>query len=96
MTGEAPFGESVDPGTAGARPQTSGMAIASLVLGIVGLVVFPIVASIAAIIVGHSARRAMRSDPNLTGDGYATAGIVLGWIALALAVLGIVLILLAW
>jgi hypothetical protein len=69
------------------------LAIASLVLGIVGLTVLPLVASIAAIIVGYSARGAIRRDPMLGGgDGYATAGIVLGWIALVLFVLSIVLL----
>ena len=78
--------------TASSQAQTSGLAIASLVLGIVGLTVLPLVASIAAIIVGYSARGAIRRDPMLGGDGYATAGIVLGWIALALFVLSIVLL----
>ena len=51
--------------TAPSQAQTSGLAIASLVLGIVGLTILPLVASIAAIIVGYSARGAIRRDPML-------------------------------
>ena len=44
------------PAAAG-QSRTSGYAIASLVLGIVGLVAVPFVASILAIVFGGSARR---------------------------------------
>lgn len=72
---------------------TSGMAIASLVLGIGGLTVLPLLGSIAAIILGYMARRDIRQRPDqLTGDGLALAGIVLGWISVALALVGIVVL----
>jgi len=73
---------------------TSGNAIASMVLGIVGLVFFPLVASILAMVLGRSGKRDIRGRPGLAGEGMATAGIVLGWVGVALVVIGVVLVLL--
>ena len=70
---------------------TSGNAIASLVLGIAGLVIFPLVPSILAIFLGRSAKRDIRQRPGLGGEGLATAGIVLGWVGVALIALAVVL-----
>ncbi len=61
-------------GGASARQETSGLAVASLVLGIVGLTLVPLLASIAALLFGYAARGDIRRNPNLTGDGLATAG----------------------
>jgi hypothetical protein len=77
-----------------AAQRTSGYAIASLILGIVGFVVFPIVPSILAIVFGRKARNELSRDPTLGGDGLATAGIVLGWVGLVLIGLGVLFILL--
>jgi hypothetical protein len=71
--------------------QTSGYAIASLVLGIVGLVAVPFIASILAIVFGRSARRQINADSSLKGGDYARAGVILGWVGLGLALIGIVL-----
>jgi uncharacterized protein DUF4190 len=71
------------------QQRTDGRAIASLVLGIVGFVVFPVVPSVIAIWLGLSAKRRMRVDPSLTGDGLATAGIILGVVELVVFALGI-------
>jgi hypothetical protein len=80
---------------ADATPQasegTSGNAVASLVLGIAGLVIFPVIPSILAIVLGRSAKRDIRERPGLSGEGLATAGIVLGWIGVALIALAVVL-----
>ena len=71
-------------------PQTSGMAIASLVMGIAGWTLFPLVGSILAIVFGYAARRDIRSRPDeLTGEGMAIAGLVLGWIMVGLSVIGL-------
>ena len=67
--------------------ETSGKAIASLVLGIGGFVIFPLVLSILAIVFGRSAKREIAERPGLGGAGLATAGIVLGWIGVALVAL---------
>ena len=81
------------PGQQGAAPtpparyvgdgETSGKALASLVTGIFGLLLFPI--AIAAIILGHMSRSEIRkSNGRLKGDGMATAGLVMGYGAFAL------------
>ena len=77
-----------------AAQRTSGYAIASLVLGIAGFFVVPIVPSILAIVFGHKAREELRRDPTLGGDGLATGGIVLGWVAIALLAIVLVFVLL--
>jgi type II secretory pathway pseudopilin PulG len=62
---------------------TSGKALASLLTGIFGLLLFPI--AIAAIILGHMSRSEIRkSNGRLKGDGMATAGLVMGYGAFAL------------
>jgi hypothetical protein len=69
-------------------PGTNGMAIASLVLGILWIYW---IGSILALILGHVAKRQIRRTGE-TGGGMATAGIVLGWIGIAvLVIMGIVL-----
>ena len=80
-----PVGGPYPPPHPGAwAPRTNGLAIASLVLGIVGWIPCG-VGSIAAIIFGFVARTQIRdSRGTQTGEGMATAGIVLGfaWIGL--------------
>ena len=69
---------------------TSTSAIVSLIAGILGFVGFPIIGSIVAILMGYAARKETRSiPPKAAGDGMATAGIIMGWIQLVLAVVGI-------
>jgi hypothetical protein len=71
---------------------TSGLAVASLVLAVGGLTILPLIGSIVAIILGYMARNDIRRRPGeVSGDGIATAGIVLGWIAVGLSVLGLLL-----
>jgi hypothetical protein len=78
-----------------AERRASGAAIASLVLGIIGLTFFPLIPSILALVFGSRARNEMRTDPNVSGEGLATAGIVLGWIGVALSAIGLLFVLLA-
>jgi hypothetical protein len=60
-------------------------ATASLVLGIIGLVICPIICSLLAIIFGYSAKNEIAaSGGRQTGGSNATAGIILGWIGLAI------------
>ena len=73
--------------------RTSGLAIASLACGIAGFVVAPVLSSIAAIVLGIMARDELRRDPTLGGEGMATAGLVLGWLGIALPALGVLLFL---
>ncbi|MHC1783892.1 MAG: DUF4190 domain-containing protein [Anaerolineaceae bacterium] len=71
---------------------TSGWAIFSLIAGLLAwLGVFGL-GGLAAVIAGHVAKGQIRaSDGRVGGDGLATAGLVLGYLNLALALLGICL-----
>jgi hypothetical protein len=78
--GAAPYGYHV-----GHVAETNGKATTSLVLGIVGIVVCPIICSIPALVLGYQARTEIDdSHGRQTGRGNAVAGIVLGWIGVAL------------
>ena len=69
---------------------SSTLAIVSLVAGILGFTALPIIGSIVAIWAGYAARNETRSiPPKASGDGMATAGIVMGWIQIGLAVVGL-------
>jgi hypothetical protein len=75
--------------------ESSGKATAALVLGILGLVFCPLVCSVLALVFGYQARREIdKSGGRLTGRGNATAGVVLGWIGIALvaAFVGLVIL----
>ena len=74
--------------------QNSALAIISLVSGILGWTLLPFLGSIAAIISGHMARREIRQNPALGGDGMALGGLILGWASVLLWVLGIVVFIL--
>ncbi len=71
--------------------RTNGKAIASLVLGIIGVTGIPFVASIVAIILGYMARREI-AERGEEGRGLATAGIILGWVGVVLVVAGALLV----
>ncbi|HEY9253743.1 MAG TPA: DUF4190 domain-containing protein [Stenotrophomonas sp.] len=68
--------------------QTSTLAIVSLVAGILGWFIVPVIGSLTAIITGHMARGEIRRQPErFEGDGLAIAGLVLGWVNVALWIL---------
>jgi hypothetical protein len=76
-----------DPSTSG-LPRTEGLAITSLVLGILSLAGCNIFTGIPAIICGHVSRsRIEGSNGALAGGGMAIAGLVLGYLSIALLVL---------
>jgi len=61
------------------------LAIASLVCGIIGG--WASIMSIVAIICGHIALYKIKKDPNAyAGKGFAVAGLILGYLGLALAI----------
>jgi uncharacterized membrane protein len=68
------------------------MAIASLVLGILGFIYG--IPAILALIFGYIARSQIKQRGD-AGDGMAIAGIVLGWIWVAIAVIVIIVIIVA-
>ncbi|GGA72888.1 hypothetical protein GCM10011521_08770 [Arenimonas soli] len=68
--------------------QTSALAITSLVSGLLGWTFLPLVGSLVAIVTGHMARAEIqRSNGQIDGDGLAIAGLVLGWLVIAISVL---------
>ena len=88
-----PIGYS-QPGTFVPAPgATSGKAIASLILGIGGFVLCPLICSILALVLGYQAKAEINaSGGRLSGRGSATAGIVLGWIGIVLVLAFIALV----
>jgi hypothetical protein len=70
-----------------ARPtRTSGLAIASMVLGILWIYW---IGSILAVIFGHIAINQAGKDPSITGKGMAIAGLILGYIGIGFLALAI-------
>jgi Domain of unknown function (DUF4190) len=91
----SPSGEPQTVTPSGYR-RTSGLAIASLVCGIAGLLLIaPLLGGIAAVILGKNAQKEIAANPDLDGESYASAGIVLGWVGIAFAVVGFLVFLLA-
>jgi Domain of unknown function (DUF4190)/Domain of unknown function (DUF1707) len=75
-------------GMPGAVRPTNGLAIAALICGI-GQIFFWFVAAVCAIIFGHLARRQIRQTGE-GGDGLALAGLILGYVGLALSIIGLI------
>ncbi|CAG4971632.1 DUF4190 domain-containing protein [Novilysobacter luteus] len=70
--------------------QTSVLAIVSLVFGLLGWTLLPLVGSLVAVITGHLARAEVRRTAGaVDGDGLAIAGLVLGYSMMALAIIGV-------
>ena len=59
-------------------------AVASLVCGIIGLLICQIVLGPIAVVLALGAKKRIKADPRYTGDGMATAGLILGIVALSL------------
>jgi len=72
-------------GSAYGGQNNNGLAIASLICGI-GQVVFGPLSAIPAIILGHIARSRIRQTGG-PGAGMALAGLILGYVGLALTVI---------
>ena len=74
-------------------PPTSGLAIASMVLGLIGLLAIPLVASIAAVICGHLAKSQIRQAAGrLAGDGFAPTGLITGYLGILVSLAFVILI----
>lgn len=71
--------------------KTSGLAIASLVLSLIG----PI-GCIPAIVCGHIALRKIRKEPTVKGHGLALAGLIIGYVGLCLLFVPVTLIFLLY
>ena len=73
-----------------AAPATNTMALVSLIAGIVGLTIIPLVGSIVAVITGPMARKEIAASAGAQGgDTMARAGIILGWVGIGFSVLGL-------
>jgi len=69
---------------------SSTLAIVSLVSALLGFTLVPVIGGIVAIITGYMARKEIRSiPPQASGDGMATAGIIMGWIQIGLLIVGV-------
>ncbi|HEY9253744.1 MAG TPA: DUF4190 domain-containing protein [Stenotrophomonas sp.] len=71
--------------------RTQPLAIVSLVSGIFGCLILPILGSVVAIVTGHLARARIARDGS-DGSGLAVAGLSLGWLSLAFWLLSALLL----
>jgi hypothetical protein len=81
------------PAPVPAGPPTNGMAVAAMVLSISGIATLicygaGALLAIVGAILGHVARKQIR-ERGEAGDGMALAGVIVGWITVALGVLGL-------
>ena len=75
------------PSPVPSQPKNCGLAIWSLVLGILSLTCFYIFTAIPAVICGHTAlSRIKRSGGALTGNGLAIGGLVTGYLGIAMSI----------
>lgn len=82
--------------TYGAR-QTSSLAVASLCFGIGSWILLPLIGAVAAVILGHMARKEIAQNPGrLEGDGLAIAGLITGYLNLAMSCIAGGILLLAF
>ncbi len=69
------------------NPPPSGLAITSLVFGILSVTLLPLLASIPAIVCGHVAQsRIKRAAGTIGGGGMAFAGMLIGYLSFALLI----------
>ena len=84
------------PGSEGygyATPQTNQKALWSMILGIVSIVCCGLLAGIPALVLGNSARKEIEASRGAqAGAGMAQAGVILGWISIAISLLMLILI----
>ena len=76
----------------GQPPPASGMAVASLVLGIVALVFFPLglMLGVPAVMCGHAGWGAIRTEPELVGGkGMVVAGLITGYLGIVIGSLSL-------
>jgi hypothetical protein len=79
-------------------PPTSPLAIVSLVASILGLIgILPLIGSVVGVVLGHIALNQIKARPNAVGgSGLAKAGLIIGYIGIALMVLVILLVCVFW
>ncbi|MCS7010736.1 MAG: DUF4190 domain-containing protein, partial [Anaerolineales bacterium] len=79
------------PPTPTPAPRTSTTAVISLIAGLLGFFqILPLIGPIIAVITGHMAKKEIRQSGGMvTGEGLATAGLILGYLSLGLALCAI-------
>lgn len=75
-------------------PKTNGLAIAALICGVAQFLGFWLLGTIPAIVLGHMARNQIRQR-NEQGAGLALAGLILGYVGIALTVIVVIIIIIA-
>ena len=88
----AAYGAPVAPAAYGApvapAVPTNGKATASMILGIVGLLILYLIGPILALVFGYQAKNEIEASGGTQGGrGMAIAGIVMGWIGIGFAIL---------
>jgi hypothetical protein len=74
------------------RPSCSTATI-SLIFGILSWICLPFIGAVVAIICGHMARAEIRRAPGgMEGDGLAVAGLILGYVHVAILILLLVVL----
>jgi hypothetical protein len=71
------------PASPAAAGTTEPLAIWSFVLGVLSLVCCGFILGIPAVICGHLALSKLQKEPQLQGKGLATAGLIIGYVAIA-------------
>jgi hypothetical protein len=82
----APLVPAAIPASVG-ESKTSTLALISLITALVGF--FCGLVSVAAVVTGHLARAEIKKNPQLTGGGMALAGLIIGYVWIAVSVIGI-------
>jgi len=83
------------PGLPIARPKPNdGSAIASLIMGVAAFLVCPLLLGVLAVVFGYIGKRNIEdSGGTLGGESFAVAGIILGWINIAIfAIIAIIVL----
>lgn len=76
--------------------RSSTLAVLSLIAGIASFFIIPLIGAIAAIIMGGMAKKEIRNSAGaITGLGMANWGVILGWINIAISLIGLCIGLLA-
>jgi hypothetical protein len=75
---------------------TSSLAVISLISGIASYFIVPLLGAIAAIITGGMAKKEIRNSAGMIGGlGMAKWGVILGWVNIALSLVGLCISVLA-
>jgi len=72
------------------------MAMVSFILGLTSYFMIPVLGAIGAVVTGHLAKQEMKAKPyTFSGEGFATAGLILGYAHLALTLITIIFVIIA-